>query len=544
MTDPSTLVSAYLFDTLTESQAAELREWILADSANADRVARETLACHIVRDWIVGNANQRAEQAIATESDLADRAGEEFDGVDPETVRQLLDELELEDEATATTASDDMASPDRPVEERAATARNKQKKWSAVLPQAETVSPTMHLPTSLLYGIAAMIAVVTGFYFLSTRETINGPPVATLTAAIEAKWSDTTVPTETNRRLGAGELRLVRGRVWIRLDGGAQIGLTAPATFALDKTDRLTLRRGKLVGYCPPKARGFEVRTPSGNVVDLGTEFGVDVDEQGVAEVHVLAGKVSVRPVSTNDNAAGTFELVAGHASRIDARDGSVQAIVLSVDAFRSLRPLLGRNLVVNGDFEMDEPGEVVRRVPPIFSDITITGWDDRNRAMTIAYDQPDSGGDFPKPGRDAVPTNHGRCFFMSAERESTTSQSIDLSALRGQIDARQIDFELSGWIGGYGDQDDTLTIRAVALNDRGEETPFAQLGPIHSRDRNNESGFWKRSKEGELPVGTRRVRIDLVAKSFDTSTTNVPDAYADNVSLTLSLKQPVATAQ
>ena len=43
-----------------------------------------------------------------------------------------------------------------------------------------------------------------------------------------------------------------------------------------------------------PEARGFEVQTPKGSVVDLGTEFAVDVTPSEDVQVHVFKGEVVV----------------------------------------------------------------------------------------------------------------------------------------------------------------------------------------------------------------------------------------------------------
>ena len=46
----------------------------------------------------------------------------------------------------------------------------------------------------------------------------------------------------------------------------------------------------------PRFARGYTILTPTAEVVDLGTEFGVDVDDSGASEVHVFDGDVVARP--------------------------------------------------------------------------------------------------------------------------------------------------------------------------------------------------------------------------------------------------------
>lgn len=86
-------------------------------------------------------------------------------------------------------------------------------------------------------------------------------------------------------RLEAGTLALVNAR-------GARLVLEAPAEFRFESAQRLRLKRGRLAADVPPSAQGFTVVTPTGEAIDLGTRFGIDVPPSGNAEVHVFQGEV------------------------------------------------------------------------------------------------------------------------------------------------------------------------------------------------------------------------------------------------------------
>ena len=73
---------------------------------------------------------------------------------------------------------------------------------------------------------------------------------------------------------------------------GARVVIEAPAEFRFESAQRLHMLRGRLAAEIPPAAKGFTVITPSGDAVDLGTQFGVDVPERGAAEIHVFKGEV------------------------------------------------------------------------------------------------------------------------------------------------------------------------------------------------------------------------------------------------------------
>lgn len=118
-------------------------------------------------------------------------------------------------------------------------------------------------------------------------------------------------------RIQAGTLALVTAR-------GARLVIEAPAEFYFESAQRLHLRRGRLAADVPPAAKGFTVITPSGDAVDLGTRFGVDVPPGGAAEVHVFQGEVIAK---------------ASGASRQSLRGGDAVALDAGANTARELRP-------------------------------------------------------------------------------------------------------------------------------------------------------------------------------------------------------------
>jgi len=82
------------------------------------------------------------------------------------------------------------------------------------------------------------------------------------------------------------------GMVELLTARGARVVIEAPAEFRFESEQRLHLARGRLAADVPPSAKGFTVVTPSGDAIDLGTQFGVDVPAVGAAEIHVFRGEV------------------------------------------------------------------------------------------------------------------------------------------------------------------------------------------------------------------------------------------------------------
>lgn len=90
-------------------------------------------------------------------------------------------------------------------------------------------------------------------------------------------------------------ITLNQGVAELELPSGVKAIIEGPATFRLTGKNRLDLAGGHSWFHVPPGAEGFTVTEPRFEVVDLGTEFGIDLREDLPASVHVLAGKVEAR---------------------------------------------------------------------------------------------------------------------------------------------------------------------------------------------------------------------------------------------------------
>lgn len=96
------------------------------------------------------------------------------------------------------------------------------------------------------------------------------------------------------QRFKPGVLHLKEGGVQIEFMSGAVLALEGPAELHIESKDLATLVAGQVNASVPDRARGFVLNAPDAAVVDLGTEFGVRIDQSGVAEVEVLSGEVQL----------------------------------------------------------------------------------------------------------------------------------------------------------------------------------------------------------------------------------------------------------
>ncbi len=88
-----------------------------------------------------------------------------------------------------------------------------------------------------------------------------------------------------------GQLHLRSGIVHLELFSGVQLVVEGESKFAILSPMEVRVAKGKVRAQVPEPAIGFKIHTDAGNVVDLGTDFAVNVTDQG-AEVHVIDGEV------------------------------------------------------------------------------------------------------------------------------------------------------------------------------------------------------------------------------------------------------------
>lgn len=129
-----------------------------------------------------------------------------------------------------------------------------------------------------------------------------------------AGWSNPNASFALASRVRAGELlALDRGLVELTYASGAKLLLTGPTELRV-MSEGAKLHRGELVAHVPQAGHGFTVETPTGKVIDLGTEFGVVVDDFGVSQVSVFEGKVEALPDPVAGLRPGKIELTSGRA--------------------------------------------------------------------------------------------------------------------------------------------------------------------------------------------------------------------------------------
>lgn len=144
-----------------------------------------------------------------------------------------------------------------------------------------------------------------------------------------------TVPSQRRLRLESGIAELV-------FSDGARVSLEAPCEFEVRSVGCAYLQLGKLLAVVPKESIGFTVKTPTVDVMDLGTEFGIQVDASRTSTVHVIQGLVQVTSRSER-SAVGASRQLRTHQSMRVGIDQNLESVAFDAGPFTKIRELTMR---------------------------------------------------------------------------------------------------------------------------------------------------------------------------------------------------------
>jgi hypothetical protein len=223
---------------------------------------------------------------------------------------------------------------------------------------------------------------------------------------------------------------LASGLMEITYDTGAKVILQGPVTYEVDSPaggylsvgklsarveKRSEIRDQKSPDLWPRTSDLFAIRTPTITVTDLGTEFDVDVQHDGVVEVNVIQGAVETARHDTKGNRSVKDRIVAGEAFRFATADAppqrmanrptsSVSDMLPAISKVRRSPPLRPSNIVASAYHRIGSSTGARRET------------DDRQQAFKIVTDsvaanEPKEGG--PRNGFDTMISNRGESGFV-----------------------------------------------------------------------------------------------------------------------------------
>jgi len=148
----------------------------------------------------------------------------------------------------------------------------------------------------------------------------QGTAIAMVTRVIRPQWKEGATALRPGQPLEKQWIKLESGIVQIEFGSSARVTLEGPAQLRLDSESECFVQAGKLTVLAPPAAANFTVKSSISEVIDLGTEFGLVVDESGEVDVHVLDGQVEVAIKGSGEGAVPRRKL--GEAQAASARPG------------------------------------------------------------------------------------------------------------------------------------------------------------------------------------------------------------------------------
>jgi hypothetical protein len=172
---------------------------------------------------------------------------------------------------------------------------------------------------TLLTAAAALLLMFAYIHFYPAKP----PVVAYIADILNGQW-DTSTPLQSGDDIRTEHYSLRAGFVKLAYDSGASVVIQAPAEFTPLSANKMLLHKGKAFAHVPGNAIGFTIDTPASSIVDLGTEFGVDILSDGSNEIHVFEGKVNLIAGSNTQSKASEI-VTRRQARKINAGNAAIE---------------------------------------------------------------------------------------------------------------------------------------------------------------------------------------------------------------------------
>ena len=131
---------------------------------------------------------------------------------------------------------------------------------------------------------------------MADRDESVASGFAVVGESVDAIWNDS-IQLQRGDLVPAGELNLAAGTVQLDLFSGVTIVIEGEAEFEILSSMEMSVDLGKVQARVPEPAEGFKINAAGGELVDLGTEFAIDVTREH-ADISVINGEVEWYPPS------------------------------------------------------------------------------------------------------------------------------------------------------------------------------------------------------------------------------------------------------
>ena len=215
----------------------------------------------------------------------------------------------------------------------------------------ESIAKTRKIIFKFLGSIAAAFLIFLTLHFINNKPI--GDQVAILADSIDARWSNNNSVIDNGTPFFTKDKSFVlnEGYAELLFNNQTRVTMEGPAIFQILKDNQIKLYYGKAYTVVSEQVADFVIDTPVAEVVDLGTEFGVEVASHGDTSVHVAKGRT--RLTSTNSDMQRSVEIEKGYAKRVSIDDNAISDIAF--EKYHFIRDIdSSRNILLQGDFELD----------------------------------------------------------------------------------------------------------------------------------------------------------------------------------------------
>lgn len=189
--------------------------------------------------------------------------------------------------------------------------------------------------SSLYLAAASIAAIVFIILFIHYVPPKREAQIASLLDTIDAEWGQTDLPLDIGSGLSVtdGTRHLLKGYIKVGFSSGAEVIIEGPAEFELKSSDHMNLNKGKLYANISGHSSGFTVNTPSSKIVDLGTQFGVNVEPDGTSDLHMFKGRAIIS-AQVRDGTKSVKEVIKGFAMRVSPSPERIEKIQFKDQVF------------------------------------------------------------------------------------------------------------------------------------------------------------------------------------------------------------------
>ncbi|MCH2209012.1 MAG: LamG domain-containing protein [Lentisphaerales bacterium] len=124
-------------------------------------------------------------------------------------------------------------------------------------------------------------------------EEVKASGFAVIDKLVDVKWASSSKSFNNGYAIGQDKLMLEEGIIHLEFFCGASVIIEGPAESDIQSSWQGFCHKGKLRANVPPAAHGFRIDTPKSKIIDLGTEFGINVDEEEESVV-VFDGEIEL----------------------------------------------------------------------------------------------------------------------------------------------------------------------------------------------------------------------------------------------------------